>query len=431
MAWTRRNFLQAGSALAAQTLSGCGKLGFKTNSPARVVIIGGGFAGATAAKTLRQLDPNIQVTLIEPKSIYISCPASNWLLARLTSLQQLTIEYRDLQDRHAIDIVNTSVTAIEAGKRQVILENGERLNYDRLIVSPGIDFRWDAIVGYDQDASQLFPHAWQAGPQTLQLAAQLQDLPAGGVIVMSVPADPYRCPPGPYERASMMAWWLKLHNPHAKILILDHKRSFSKQAQFEHLWKQHYGYGSANSLIEWHSLADNPINRFDADSKTLSSEFGDHFSGDLINIIPPQQAGRIAIQSGLTDSSGWCQIDPFTAQSKVDAYIHVIGDAAQFAPIPKSAFAAHSEAKSCALAVVSLLRDLPPPAPNWLNTCYSLVTAEHGISIAGVYSLDEQKAIALVKGSGGISSDLSEQALRKEAQYARGVYRNLLANSFD
>lgn len=430
MTCSRRRFLQLSSALALPGLNGCGTLSLKPQPHARVVIIGGGFAGATAAKTLRQLDPSLHITLIEAKSVYISCPASNWLLAGLTNLQKLSVDYQGLHDHHAINIVNATVTGIEAGKRQVVLDSGARLHYDRLIVSPGIDFRWDAIAGFDQATSQQFPHAWQAGTQTLQLAAQLQGLPAGGVIVMSVPADPYRCPPGPYERASLMAWWLKRHNPHGKIIILDHKRSFSKQALFEHLWKQHYGYGSAHSLIEWHCLADNPIKQFEQNSKTLHSEFGDRFSGDLINIIPPQHAGAIARQAGLTDADGWCPIVPLTSQSTVDSNIHIIGDAGQFAPIPKSAFAAHSAAKSCALAVSALLAEQVPAPPTWLNTCYSLVSEEHGISIAGVYKLDEHKAISLVTGSGGISSDLSDQALRKEARYARDVYRNLLSNSF-
>lgn len=430
MALSRRDFLMTAGALAGQSMLGCAGLAAKLTPSVGVIVVGGGFAGATVAKTLRQLSPNLRITLIEPKPIYVSCPASNWLLGGLTTLGKLSIDYQRFSELHDINVVQATVSAIEARKRRVILVGGVQLPYDRLILAPGIDFRWTAIAGYDQLVAQDFPHAWQAGPQTVQLAAQLQNLPAGGVVVISAPADPYRCPPGPYERASMMAFWLKRHNPHAKIIILDHKRSFSKQALFEHLWKQHYGYGTPQALIEWHSLADNPLVSFDPDSKTLISEFGDRFSGDLINIIPPQQAGAIATRAGLTDDSGWCQVDAATAQSKVDPFIHVIGDAAQFAPIPKSAFAAHSEAKSCALAVVSLLAEQTPPTPTWLNTCYSLVTEDRGISIAGVYGLDQNRSVALIEGSGGVSSDLSDAALSREADFARRIYSNLLQNSF-
>lgn len=430
MSLSRRRFLLGAGALAGQGLLGCASLHLPGAARTGVIIIGGGFAGASAALTLRKLQPELRITLIEPKSIYVSCPASNWLLAGLTTIGKLSVDYQLLRDLHEINVIPATVAAIEARQRRVVLLSGEQLPYDRLIVAPGIDFQWQAIAGYDQAAAQQFPHAWQAGPQTLQLSAQLQGLPAGGVIVISVPADPYRCPPGPYERASMMAFWLKRHNPHGKIIILDHKRSFSKQAQFEHLWKRHYGYGTPQALLEWHSLADNPLVSFDPDSKTLTSEFGDRFSGDLINIIPPQRAGIIAERAGLTDASGWCPVDACTSQSKVDPYIHVIGDAAQFAPIPKSAFAAHSEAQSCALAVVALLAEQTPPPPAWINTCYSLVTEDQAISIAGAYTLDANRALVMVNGSGGISSDLSEPALAREARHAGQIYRNLLHNSF-
>jgi len=429
MSLSRRRFLQAAIAMGATWLEGCASLGAKTHA-AHVVIVGGGFGGATAAKTLRLLEPNLRITLIEPKTRYITCPGSNWLFAGLTDLQALTVDYQTLAQRHRIEIIHERVQRIVAEKRQLVLASGQTVGYERLIVSPGIDFRWDVIDGYDATVAERFPHAWHAGPQTLMLMHQIQALPPGGVVLMSIPADPYRCPPGPYERASMIAWWLKQHNPRAKLLLLDHKRSFSKQVLFETVWKRHYGYGSTNSLIEWHSLADNPVLAFDARSKTLISEFGDRFSADVINLIPPQRAADLAVDHGLSDASGWCPVRALTSQSVFDPHIHVIGDAAQFSPLPKSAFAANSEAKACALAIASLLNDQPPPQPCWFNTCYSLVTPEQGISIAGVYRLEDEQRIGAVPGAGGVSSQLSEQALHVEASHAKSAYRQLLVNSF-
>lgn len=429
MSWSRRHFLRGSAAFSAGVLGACAGLGTKASS-AHVVVIGGGFGGATAAKTLKVLDGTLRVTLIEPKARYITCPGSNWLFAGLIDLAQLTVDYHQLRQHYGIEIIADRVTSIERERRQLQLSSGSKLTYDRLILAPGIAMRWDAIDGYDAATAERFPHAWQAGPQTVLLAEQVKTMRAGGTILIVVPADPYRCPPGPYERASMMAYWLKQHNPRAKIIILDHKRSFSKQALFEAGWKQHYGYGGDSSLIEWHSLADNPVIRFDASGQTVITDFGDRFSGDVVNLIPPQTAGDLALNAGLADASAWCPVDPQTSLSRFDPFIHVIGDAGQFAPIPKSAFAANSEAKACALAVASLLAQREAPAPTWLNTCYSLVAPEHGISIAGVYRLDELGAIAAVKTSGGVSADLSAPALQLESGYARSAYRRLVDNSF-
>ncbi len=392
-----------------------------------MVVVGGGFAGATAAKTLRLLDETLEVILIEPKARYITCPGSNWLLAGLRTLSKLTVDYEALKTRHQMTVLTDSVATIDPERKRLDLDSGQSITYDRLILAPGIDFRWDGVAGHDQASAERFPHAWQAGPQTLLLARQLQSLPDGGVVLITVPADPYRCPPGPYERASLMAYWLKHHKPRAKIIVLDAKRSFSKQALFEAAWMEHFGYGTANSLIEWHSVADNPVVALDARSKTLSTDFGDRFQGDVLNLIPPQQAARIARQAGLTDATGWCPIEPVTSQSRLIEGIHVIGDAGQYAPIPKSAFAANSEAKACALAVVALLDGKSVSEPHWLNTCYSLVTPDHGISVAGVYRLDKERAIAAVPGAGGVSR---MGAGRLEAAYAQNAYQALVSDTF-
>lgn len=426
---SRRCFLQALAAAGVGALSGCEGL-LRKSSAAHVVVVGGGFGGATAAKTLRSLDADLNITLIEPKAQYITCPGSNWLFAGLTNLQRLSIDYRALKDLYRINLVTDSVVSIERQQRQVRLSSGQTIAYDRLILSPGIAFQWDAIAGYTPDVAALFPHAWQAGSQTVLLARQLQSMPKGGVVLIVAPPDPYRCPPGPYERASMMAYWLKQHNPRAKIIILDPKRSFSKQALFEAGWRQHYRYGSADSLIEWHSLADNPITQLDVRGRTVISDFGDRFTGDVVNIIPAQTAATLAIEAGLTDQGGWCPVDGQTSQSVFDEYIHVIGDAAHFSPIPKSAFAANSEAKACAIAVLGLLREAVVPAPTWLNICYSLITSEHAVSVAGVYQLDAQHAVTAVKGAGGMSSPDVPGFPALEADYARSAYKSLVKNSF-
>ncbi len=427
---SRRRFLQWAGISGAAWLSGCAGFKTATSTKAHVVVVGGGFAGATAAKTIRQLDAGIKVTLIEPKANYITCPGSNWLFAGLTNIGNLTVDYRALSGNYGIDVIVDAVSRVEPENRRVILTGGEAIVYDRLIMAPGIDFRWDTLPGYSEATAQFFPHAWQAGPQTLLLQRQLQAMNDGGVVLITVPAEPYRCPPGPYERASMMAWWLKQHKPRSKIIILDAKRSFSKQKLFEAGWSKHFGYGTANSLIEWQSIADNPLVGLAAKTGTLVTDFGDKFQGQVLNIIPPQQAGRIAREAGLSDAGGWCRVEPQSSRSKFHDSIHVIGDAANYAPIPKSAFAANSEAKACALAVVAFLNERPLPEAHWLNTCYSLVTPQHGISVAGVYKLGAERNIEMVKGAGGVSHLGDEQARVLEAGYAKSAYRTLVKDSF-
>jgi sulfide dehydrogenase [flavocytochrome c] flavoprotein subunit len=427
---SRRDFLKTGAVSSFALLNGCQPLFGKAASKAHVVVVGGGFGGATAAKYIRYFDPTIRVTLIEPKTKYITCPASNWLFAGLTTLDQLSVDYQQLKN-HGIEVVCDRVVQINSEKRSITLSNQQSINYDRLVLSPGIDFRWDSLHGFNQALSQRFPHAWQAGPQTELLNQQLQAMPNNGTVLICAPPDPYRCPPGPYERASMMAYWLKQHKPRAKIIILDPKRSFSKQALFEAGWKQHYGYGSENSLIEWISLADNPLVSLDAERKTLTTEFGDRFSGDVLNIIPPQTAGKIAIESGLSNSSGWCPIQSISAESSLLPFIHVIGDAGHYAPIPKSAFAANSEAKACALAIVSLLNQQAISAPTWLNTCYSLITPDHGISVANGYQVNADNSITAIKSAGGVSQKTDPASLALEAIYTQSAYFNLRTDCFD
>ena len=427
---SRRRFLHYAGLTSFACLTNCSFAPPKGKAKAQVVVIGGGFGGATAAKYIRQLDAEIQVTLIEPKPKYITCPGSNWLFAGINTLDKLTVDYQSLSYNYHIKVITEAVVRVESDRRRVLLTGGDYISYDRLVMSPGIDFRWDTLQGYTPETAQTYPHAWQAGPQTLLLQQQMQAMEDGGVVLISVPSDPYRCPPGPYERASLMAFWLKQHKPRSKIIILDAKTTFSKQKLFEAGWAKHFGYGSVNSLIEWHSLADNPLTRLDVKAGYLETYFGDKIPGQVINIIPPQQAGHIARQAALVDANGWCPVDPQTCHSKLIENIHVIGDAANYAPIPKSAFAANSEAKVCALAVVSLINQQAVPEAHWLNTCYSLVTPQHGISVAGVYKLTGDGVIQQVQGSGGTSRIDDAAAPMAEAKYTQTVYQTLVMDSF-
>nr|WP_305907707.1 NAD(P)/FAD-dependent oxidoreductase [Methylomarinum sp. Ch1-1]MDP4520480.1 NAD(P)/FAD-dependent oxidoreductase [Methylomarinum sp. Ch1-1] len=297
-------------------------------------------------------------------------------------------------------------------------------------MAPGIDFRWGDIEGYDAAVAEYIPHAWKAGQQTQTLASLVQAMPDNGTIAIVAPANPFRCPPGPYERASMLAYYCRQHKPKAKVLILDHKRGFSKQDLFVEGWKQHYGYGTHAALIEWQSIADNPVIALAAKSKTLQTDFGDQIKADVLNVIPAQKAGLIAQQAGLCDDSGWCPVRPVSGESTLRPDIHVIGDAAIQQPIPKSAFAATSEAKVCAFAVVDLLNERELSEPVWVNTCYSLVTADHGISVAMVYKLNEAGEISALAGAGGVTEHTDRQSLYLESRYAMGCYDSITRNTF-
>lgn len=437
--FSRRRFLQAG--VAGLLATGCdGRTGEQVaGAPAlpagsgkagaaRVVVVGGGFGGATAARYLRHFDSDLDVTLVEPKRQFVTCPGSNWVLGGLRSMAFITHSYDRLRDRHGVRVVHDTVSAIDAGRRQVRLAGGDTLGYDRLVVSPGIGFR-DSVEGYDSAAMQVMPHAWHGGEQTELLRKQLEAMPDGGTVIIAPPPDPFRCPPGPPERASLIAHYLKKYKPRSKVLILDAKDRFSKQALFVAGWEQHYGYGTDHALIEWVPAGqDGRVVAVDAPNLTVRTEFGQH-TGDVINIIPAQRAGDLALQAGLADASGWCPVDHLTWESTLVPGIHVIGDAAIQAPLPKSGYAANSEAKVCAANIVQLLRDAAPVAPYWINTCYSLITPEHGISVAGVYRLVDGRAVS-IEGAGGVSAANDPSARPLEAAYAVDWYRNITYDMF-
>ncbi|GLS28085.1 cytochrome c [Marinibactrum halimedae] len=386
-----------------------------------VVVIGGGFAGATCARVLAE--SGVNVVLVDPSEQYVACPMSNLVIASLRNIEAQTFQPQGFPEN--VTVVRQMAQYIDAEQQQVTLEDGVVLNYDRLVLAPGIDLRWSALEGYDTEAAKRMPHAWKAGPQTLLLRDQLRAMPNGGTVVMSVPANPYRCPPGPYERASLIAHYLKTHKPRSKLIVLDAKDRFSKQSLFQRAWKEQY-----SNLIEWQGLSDGAqVVRIDAKRNTLHTDF-DEFRADVANVIPPQQAGSIAITSDIADASGWCPIQPATFESTRVPNVHIIGDAAIANAMPKSAFAANAQAKLCAIQVTRLLSDQDPLSVPLINTCYSLINPNYGISVADVYQ-PTQSAWSPTPGAGGVSATNAPASHRqKEADYAHHWFKTITQEAF-
>ena len=424
---TRRNFvLSVGALGAATSVLGWPVIGRAKITGGRVVVIGGGFGGASCAKYLRRLSTDIDVTLVERDSRFMTCPFSNAVLGGLYDMDFITHGYDALRDKYGVKVVHDSAVDIDADAKKVRLAGGSSLQYDRLVVSPGIDLRWNAIEGYDEAASTTMPHAWKAGEQTTILRRQLEAMPDGGVVIIAPPANPFRCPPGPYERASLIAHYLKENKPRSKILIYDAKPKFSKQPLFEQGWQALYP-----GMIEWISESEGgAIDAVDVKAMTVNPTFGDPQKGDVINVIPPQKAGMIAAIAGLADESGWCSVDQRTFESKAHKDIHVIGDASIATPMPKSGFAASSQGKVCATAIVASLSGQEMPDPSYVNTCYSLVGPDYGISVAAVYRLGED-GIAAVAGAGGVSPKDADAEFRvAESRYALGWYQSITSDTW-
>jgi NADPH-dependent 2,4-dienoyl-CoA reductase/sulfur reductase-like enzyme len=398
-------------------------IAFSQTAVPRVVIVGGGFAGASCARALKRAEPRIAVTLVESSATYTACPFSNAVVAGLRDLKAQQFNYQNLPD--GIVFARTTATAVDPTVRSVTLADGSRLPYDRLVLAPGIDIRWDGLPGYNELAVDRMPHAWRAGPQTVLLRRQLEAMEDGGLVVIAAPANPFRCPPGPYERASLIAHYLKTKKPRSKLLILDAKDAFSKQRLFLNAWSELYP-----GMVEWVPLSKGgKVTSVDPATNTLVTDF-EKYKAAVANVIPPQKAGRIAEAAGVADRSGWCPIDPATFESKLQPNIHVIGDAAIAGAMPKSAFAANSQAKACAAVVASLLANKPPANPKLINTCYSLVGPEYGISVAGVYRPADGQ-IAEVPGSGGVSPLEAGPATRAlEAAYGEAWFRTITGEVF-
>ena len=418
---SRRDFLKtavAGASAAVLPLPAIAQ-----GAGGRVVVVGGGFGGATCARFIRRIDPRIAVTLVEASPKFTACPFSNLVIVGLRDLKAQEFGY----DKLAADQVTVQIspaTAIDTQGRNVTLGNGASLPYDRLVLSPGIDIRWDALPGYTEAAAERMPHAWKAGEQTLLLRRQLEAMEDGGTVVISAPANPFRCPPGPYERASLIAYYLKTKKPKSKLIVLDAKDAFSKQGLFQGAWKALY------PNLEWVSLSSGgKVTSVDAGAMTLVTDFARH-KADVSNVIPPQKAGRIAEIAGAADRTGWCPIDPATFESKLQPNIHVIGDASIAGAMPKSAFTANAQAKVCAAAVAKLIAGGKPDDPRLINTCYSLVAPDYGISVAGVYRPADGQ-LKDVEGSGGVSPINAPASTRAaEATFANGWFSTITQEVF-
>jgi len=393
-------------------------------SAARVVVIGGGFGGAACARALRRINPRLQVTLVEPNKTFTACPFSNEVIAGLRKIEAQQFTY-DKIAASGVTVVAQAATKVDPDARTVSLADGTSLAYDRLVLAPGIDMRFDALPGYDEAAAEKMPHAWRAGEQTVLLRRQLEAMDDGGVVAIAVPATPYRCPPAPYERASLIAHYLKAKKPRSKILVLDAKDIFSQQRLFEKAWKQFYP-----GLIERIPLSQGGrLVSVEAGTNTLVTDFG-NYDAQVANVIPPQKAGNIASIAGAADNTGWCPIDAATFASKLVPNIHVIGDAVIGGNAPKSASAAHAEGKACAQVVASLIAGAVPERPTIEGTCYNIVMPGYAFSQSGNYQPRDDIFVE-VMGSGFTSPvNAPNEDRQREAGQAQSWYKMIMVETF-
>jgi sulfide dehydrogenase [flavocytochrome c] flavoprotein chain len=411
----RRDFLKLAGAIS---LTGCATA---TPSKARVVVVGGGFGGATAAKYIRMWDPSLDVVLVERDPSFISCPISNLVLAGFTGMGDITRSIDGLQ-RYGVRVVRDEAVAIDPGKKAVRLSRGGEIGYERLVVSPGVDYMFGELEGYEQamQAGRVL-HAWKAGPQTVALRRQLEAMRDGGVYVLSIPLAPYRCPPGPYERASVVAAYFKQAKPRSKVLVLDANPDVtSKGPLFKRAWSELYP-----GIVEYRG--NSRAVGVDGNSMSVRLEVEDA-KGDVLNVVPPHRAADLAAKSGLiTTNNRWCDVDWRTMESKAVKGVHVLGDATLSAPaMPKSASMANNHAKIAAGAIVDLLNGREPQPLKILNTCYSFVSRTEAIHVSSVHEWEPgQGALIAVKGSGGVSAARSAA----EGNYAWSWARTIWADS--
>lgn len=369
----------------------------RARSAARAIVVGGGFGGASCARVLHRA--GLAVTLVELNAVYTACPMSNGVLTGLRDLSAQEYGYGALQ-AEGIAVIAQAATAVDPGARTVHLADGSRLPYDRLVLAPGVDFRFDAIAGYSEAAAQTMPHAWKAGAQTSLLRKQLEAMEDGGLFVIAVPTAPYRCPPAPYERASLVAHWFKTRKPRSKVLILDSKDVFSQQKAFTAAWSELYP-----GLVEWVGLSNGgAVVSVDAAAMTVETDFDSH-KATVANIIPPQRAGDIARIAGVADRTGWCPVRPLTFESTLVPGIHIIGDAAFTGVVPKSAVSANAEAKACALAIAAVLAGREPQVQELANACSTLIAPDRAIAIRGLFrAAGDDFAGAETAGSGQVQA---------------------------
>ena len=418
---TRRAFLgaSAGAALAARVRGSSAWPGEARSGAARILIVGGGFAGGACAIELRALRPTLEVLLVDPDDRYVTCPMSNAVIAGLRPLSSITVSRSGLA-RAGVRVVRDRVSAIDSEHRQARLRSGAALTYDRLVVACGIRFLWGQPVGYSESTAERLPHAWQAGTQTRLLAAQLAALRPGGVVAISVPAGPMRCPPGPFERASLMAAYLARRRRRAKVLIFDANNHFPRQDAFSAAWQELYP-----GTIEWIAMTEGgALERVDPKLMTLYGPRGAQ-RADLINIIPPQAPAALAAQAGLASDHGWCPVEFATFESTLVPGVHVIGDACIADPMPKAASAAHAQARQCARALVAALDGREPPPPALDSVCYSLLAPDRALSIRARFETRAGVIESLPAAPGTVAP--SEQ---EEARSAASWYERIVAESF-
>jgi sulfide dehydrogenase [flavocytochrome c] flavoprotein chain len=455
--FNRRQFIQAFAAATSASALAFPSLAL-AKAKGKVVVIGGGYGGATAAKYVKMLDNDIDVTLIEPNATYTSCPLSNEVLVGHREMKTLQVGYEGLKKR-GVNVVQDYVVGVDRAKKMITTKGGKKLSYDALVMSPGIEFHFNTIEGYNESMVNDIPHAWKAGDQTLLLKKQLEAMPDGGKFVIVVPKGPFRCPPGPYERASLVANYFKHHGKSkSKVIILDANDSHSKKGLFNQAWAKMYGWEKeglgTNGMIEWVKGAEGGvITKLDVKSKTVSSDFVD-VKADVLNIIPAHKAGKIAADSGLALASGnnfekgWCKVQPMTMAAAEDPDVYVVGDscvAGEMAlygnpnaafDMPKSAHIAMTQAKVAAAAIVAKINGLPSPEPYYANTCYSVVGDDYGISVAHLYRVENGTFKYIPAGSGVSPTAMPDKSpvpaiYRKlEAEYADGWLRNVMADAF-
>jgi sulfide dehydrogenase [flavocytochrome c] flavoprotein subunit len=417
----RREFLKAGAAAFAAGLGGCATTP-AAKPKARVVVVGGGYGGATAARYVRMLDPAIQVTLVEANEAFVSCPLSNMVLGGFRTMPEITRAYSGLEQR-GVRVVRDTATAVDMERRQVRLARAGALPFDRLILSPGVDFMWEALPAMESEAAQgEVLHAWKAGPQTAALRRQLEAMPDGGIFVLSIPEMPYRCPPGPYERACQVAAYFRLAKPRSKVLVLDANADVtSKGPLFRKAWADLY-----RGIIEYRP--NSKAVDVDVAGRAVKLEFDD-VRADVLNVLPPMKAGNIAAPF-ITVNRRWCEVDWLTYESKAAKGVHILGDSLQIAPaMPKSGSMANAHGRVCAMAVVALANgEAPNPSPILINACYSMVSDRAAIHVTSVHKYDEkERTMKAVPGSGGLSPAMSEAEGAYAMNWAANIWADVLS----
>lgn len=421
----RRSFLHGAAALGALGLVGCATS--RVPAKAQVVVVGGGYGGATAAKYLRMWsDYRLQVVLVEPNDAFVSCPVSNLVLGGHKTMADITTPYDNLRKRHGVTLVKDRAERIDPAKKTVTLASGATIAYDKLVLSPGIDLMFDGIQGLKaaHDEGRIL-QAWKAGPETAALRRQLEAMPDGGVYALTIPEAPYRCPPGPYERACQVASYFKAAKPRSKVLVLDANQDVtSKGPLFKKVWAEQYG-----GIVEYRPQ--HKAVAVDAKSGVIKFDVQDEVKADVLNVLPPMRAGLIAVQTGLANANArWCNVDYLTFQSTAAKDIHVLGDSIQIAPgMPKSGHMANSHAKVAAAAIVAELAGWPVnPAPMLTNTCYSFVDGKNVIHVASVHEyVAAEKTFKTVAGSGGVSTGPSEMEGVYGWNWAQNIWADMLA----